>query len=223
MWSVFRISIHPFPQHRWREEFTPGMSRGNVFAVHTWQRWTRKNTQWINIRIMFTHRLLKAAQVVFHHFSGVHTQQREEQQHHHTAWGLVSQHTESAGDLQFSSMWYPTCQGFLPLFYFRFDLCDTRSGISLGQSQPVRSKEALANAVTGPVWWIPLCWQTRVFSCRTLREGKAGQCDMKLERAAVFEDTSFEAFHPDFRLIVLLLIPVIWYQHLTVVICYMQL
>lgn len=73
------------------------------------------------------------------------------------AWGLVSQHTESGGDLQITSTWYPVCQGFLPLFYFRFGLNDTTRGISRGQSQPVGSKEALANVVTEPARWIPLC------------------------------------------------------------------
>lgn len=42
---------------------------------------------------------------------------------------------------------------------------------------------------------------------------------MKLERAAVFEDTSLEDSHPGFRLIVL---PLLSVMHLPVVICYMQ-
>lgn len=71
-------------------------------------------------------------------------------------------------------MWYPVCQGFLPLFCVRLDLCDSRLGISHGQSQP-GSKGTLGIAVTEPVWWIPLCWQIEAFVCRTLHGGKAGE------------------------------------------------
>lgn len=112
-----------------------------------------------------------------------------------TTWPEVWCHsTGSGGDLQFSSLWYPMCQGFLPLFCVRLDLCDTRCGISHGQSQPVSSTEALTIGVRASLMDTLVLTDMDVLVQDTVwgqrQEKVQWQCDMKLGRAAVFGDTS---------------------------------
>lgn len=212
MWTVQNKPkcFHPFPQYRWREEFTPGMNRGSVVAVHAWQRDRLGKIPGELISELCYSLAAKSCTSRLTSFQWcTYTERRARTPPHCLRFGVTA---HLSLEVPFSSHLRDTLCAKAFFHCFISGLISATPDVEyhmvshslLGQKKNGQMQlQSLSDGYP--------CADRHGCSCAghclgTRQEKVQWKCDLKLERAAVFEDISLEAFHPSFRLIILPLI-----------------